>query len=188
MKIAIGLLSNRGFKPQTVESLLNLSVPYEKLVIMATQGYTISENRNYIAAQAIKNECTHLLFIDDDMVFPPDTLERLLADNKEIVGVVAHSRMESENTTVILEDGHILKNDAIPKELFKCQHIGTGVMLIDLRVFQKIQRPWFDTKAHETGWTMMGEDAWFCKRARNAGYEIWCDPLLSIGHIGDYIF
>lgn len=189
-KICIGIPCNRAIRPKTVLSLLEMVAfsDYSYYFVIATEGYTISENRNYIATHAINNGCTHLLFIDDDMVFPPDTLERLLNHQKEIVGVVYHSRKFPPEPTVVLENGSVLKSENIPKEPMKCQHVGTGIMLIDLNVFKKIDRPWFTTETHETGWTLVGEDAFFCTQARNKGIEVWCDPTLDIKHIGDFLY
>src|SRR3990167_763046 len=93
-KILVGIPTNRNLQPQMVTSLVSLiqNTKHTIEVIIATQGYTISENRNYLAAQAIKGNYTHLLMIDDDMIFPHNTLDQLLDDKKDIVGVVAHSR------------------------------------------------------------------------------------------------
>jgi GT2 family glycosyltransferase len=187
MKVCIGIPCNRQVRTKTVESLFNLEIPCEKIIIIATEGYTISENRNYLSVQAIKAGCTHLLFIDDDMVFPPDTLKRLLSHQKEIVGVVYHSRMFPPTPVVVTEEGQTVKVDGL-EPLIKCGHVGGGVMLIDLEVFKKIERPWFTTKTHENGFTIMGEDAWFCSQARKAGYTIWCDTTLQIGHLGEFIY
>src|SRR3990167_7699081 len=99
-KIALGLPTNRGFKPKTVLSLLNIEKVGELYPIIATEGYTISENRNYIVAQAIKAKCDYLLFVDDDMIFPPDTLKRLLAHGKDIIGVLSNSRKLQLQPTV----------------------------------------------------------------------------------------
>lgn len=191
MKIAIGTLSNRGFKAKTVESLLNLKVPFEKEIIIATQGYHIAENRNFIAAKAVNTGCDYLFFVDDDMIFPSDTLERLLAHEKDIVGVAYHPRFEiDKDTHKPLDKTHImtLKQEGSPKELFECEAVGTGVMLVNTRVFPRIPRPWFKITNHETGYTTQGEDWWFCEIARQAGFSVWCDPTLEIGHLGETIY
>ncbi len=197
MKIAIGVSTNRGIKAKTTLSLLNLEIPCEKIFIMAEQGYTIAENRSYIVAQALKNNCTHILFIDDDMVFPPDTLIKLLANNKEIIGVNTNSRAIPVSTTVGLMDekGDYKNPDAyppwqlkVPDELFECYSVGGGILLMDIKIFGRIEKPWFDFKIHESGMVLVGEDCWFCGQAKKAGFKIWCDPTIKVGHIGDYTF
>jgi GT2 family glycosyltransferase len=31
---------------------------------------------------------------------------------------------------------------------------------------------------------MIGEDFLFCDRAREAGFEVWVDPTIKLGHMG----
>ncbi len=190
MKIAITSLSNRGFRPETVKSLLELNCPYEKSVIIATQGYHIAENRNYIANKALKENCDYIFTVDDDMIFSPDTLERMLVHKKDIVGVAYHPRFEiDKDTHKPLDKTHIitLKEEG-KNELFECEAVGTGVMLINTKIFYEIEKPWFQITNHETGYTTMGEDWWFCKQAKKAGFRIWCDPTIKVGHIGQQVF
>ena len=189
-KIAIGIPCNRVIKPKTMQSLLELvhySSDIELFPIIATEGYTIAENRSYILAQAVKNGCDYLFFIDDDMVFPPNTLEQLLSHKKEVIGVPYYSRKLPRESVVVYEDGTEVKGE-LPDDLFKCQHVGTGIMLIDLSIIKDLERPYFFMQTHEVGFTIMGEDAWFCQQVRKAGHKIWCDPNLEIKHIGDYVY
>ena len=182
-KITIGIPCNRQFKSKTVECLLNLisHSKHEFHFVIATEGYTISENRAYIVAQASKNKSDYLLFIDDDMVFESGTLDRLLACKKDIVGVSANSRkLPLQSTVELMEKGKM------PKELFRAKAVGAGIMLIDMGVFDHIQKPYFATETHEIGFTQMGEDSWFCRQADKKNIETWCDPTIKVGHLGDY--
>ena len=195
IKIAIAMPTNRGVKAQTVKSLLELDCKYEKHIIIATQGYTISENRIYIAMQAIKNKCTHILSTDDDMIFPISTLNQLLKHNKDIVGVVANSRafplmpvVEFFDDDKISVTDRLMGRRDIPKELFECKAVGGGVTLVKTNIYDKIKKPWYDTETYDFGMTKMGEDSWFCRQIRNEGIKIWCDPQIKIGHIGSYVF
>lgn len=194
-KTAIAIVTNRAIKPQTVEALGKLLIHTDKAVdlIVATRGYTIAENRSYAVRRASEKGCTHILFIDDDMTFPKDTLDKLLAHGKEIIGVNSQSRTLPLSTTVaLLKDGEHWPHDHVPPywkmpdTLFEVFSIGMGVALIDLAVFDRIDEPWFAFEVHPSGKVLVGEDAWFCREARSKGYQIWCDPDLPIGHIGDY--
>lgn len=194
-KIAIAMVTNRMVKPKTVLSLAHLleHTPQETTTIVATEGYTTAEGRSYCVIQAIKRGCSHILFIDDDMIFPEDTLDTLLKHNKEIVGVNSQSRKLPLTTTVaLLKDGQHWAHDHVPpyyqmpEELFEVFSVGMGVALIDMKVFDVIEKPWFKFEVHESGKILVGEDAWLCKQAREKGIKIWCDPTIDIGHIGDY--
>ncbi len=195
IRVAIAIPTNRGIKPKTVKSLLELDCPYEKHIVMAIEGYTISENRIYIAMQALKNNCTHIFSVDDDQIFPSNTLVQMLSHGKEIVGCDIKSRTlppQSHVETFEMQElslqDRLLGKTNLPKEFFECKAIGTGVILIDTEVFKKIEKPWFSTETYDFGMTKMGEDYWFCRQARNAGYKIYCDPTINVGHIGDYIY
>jgi hypothetical protein len=61
-------------------------------------------------------------------------------------------------------------------------------MLIDLSIVPDLDQPWFHFATYPSGQTMIGEDAWFCQQARAKGYEVWADPTIDIGHIGDFIY
>src|SRR3990167_676516 len=200
MKITIALCTNREVKAKTVASLLEL-VSYSKNVdfhiLVANRGYHIGENRAYCVVQAPRDESDYLFFVDDDMTFPADTLERLLAHQKEVVGVSSYSRCLPLSPTVGLmdKDGNYMHPDMhsaiemkIPDELFKCYFVGAGIMLIDMKVFEKISKPYFEFTSDENGMIIHGEDGSFCKKVKEAGMDIFCDPTLDVGHEGSYIY
>src|SRR5512137_1237332 len=98
-KIFVAVPTNRGVKGLTVESLMKMVkfTPHPMGFNVASEGYTIAENRNCLAARAVKSGSTHLLFIDDDMVFPEDTAVRLLNYGKDIMGIRYHPRQVDQN-------------------------------------------------------------------------------------------
>lgn len=160
--------------------------------MVAEQGYTIAENRSYCVIQAQQNESDYILFVDDDMVFPPDTIQKLIEADKDIVGVYSYSRtLPLTPTVAFMENGEFKPHDLIahfkrPEELFECWAIGFGVALIKMSVFEQLDKPWFSFTAHESGKILVGEDAFFCDQARKKGISIWCEPRLSIGHLGEH--
>jgi len=74
------------------------------------------------------------------------------------------------------------------KKPFTCDYTGFGWVLIKNGVFENEQMkyPWFAPKMQvfESGEVqdMCGEDVSFCLDAIEAGFEIWCDPLIRVGH------
>jgi len=183
-KIALGMPTNRLIKPKTAESVLKLVAYTENEIepIVSTRGFNTSENRNWIAAQACNRGCTHLFFVDDDMILPPDTLDRLLAHNKDIVGGVYKTKYEVQADVVEY------LNDERPKELFRVGAIGTGCLLIKTDVFRKVPQIWFTYEWNDNGSIKMSHDWLFCHKAREYGFDIWADPTLEIGHIGLKVF
>lgn len=200
MKISLCVCTNRGVKPKTVGSLLAMvahSAGVDFHILVAERGYTISENRNYCVVQAQKNGSDALLFVDDDMTFPADTLERLCMHNKEVIGVNSYSRCLPASSTVGLMDkkGEYMHPDKhtewemqIPDGLFKAYFVGAGVLLIDMKVFDKIKKPYFHFTTDKNGQIIHGEDGYFCKKVKEAGMDVWCDGSLDIEHLGEYAY
>ena len=63
-----------------------------------------------------------------------------------------------------------------------------GVMMVKREVFEKVEQPWFAIPYSTTGGHYIGEDVFFCRKAREAGYEILVDHALSqeVKHIGTF--
>ena len=74
------------------------------------------------------------------------------------------------------------------KKPFTVDYIGFGWVLIKKGVFEdeKMTYPWFAPKMQvfESGAVqdMCGEDVSFCLDAMDAGFKIWCDPRIRVGH------
>lgn len=179
--ITTAIPTNRLIKPKTAESLMRLVALSKPEVLISTRGFNTSENRNWLAAQAVKNGSTHLFFVDDDMILPEDTLERLLAHNKDIIGGIYKTKYEVQADVAEYFDKR-------EDKLFKVKALGTGCLLIKTDVFRKLPQPWFKYEWNKNGSVKRSHDWIFCEDARNAGYDVWADPSLVIGHIGQKIF
>lgn len=183
MKIAIGIPTNRLIKPKTAESVMNLVAhsKHDYQILVSTRGYNTSENRNWIAAQACQRGCDYLFFVDDDMILPEDTLERLLEAEKDIIGGVYLTKYELQAPVYELLPGTMGQ-----EEVFEVAAIGTGAMLIKTDVFKKLPQPWFKYEWNDNGSVKRSHDWIFCEDARNAGFKVWADPKIDIKHIGQY--
>jgi glycosyltransferase involved in cell wall biosynthesis len=179
MKICIGIPTNRLIKPKTAQSVLDLisHSKYDYKIIVSERGFNTSENRNYIAAQAVNNNCDYLFFVDDDMILPPDTLDRLLAHNKDIIGGIYKTKYEVQADVCEYFDNE-------RTGLFKVKALGTGCLLIKTEVFRKLPQPWFKYEWNQNGSIKRSHDWIFCEDARNAEYDVWADSTLEIKHIG----
>jgi len=196
LKITIGVPTNRGVRPKTAESLLKLvaygKVDYEFHILVPENGYTIAENRNYLATQALNNNSDYLLMVDDDMVFESDLLDRLLENEKDIIGVAYHPRTDMQGKIKFLDETHFIKleesDDPKYKTTFECHATGTGIILIKCEVFRKVPQPWFMFEYYNTGQVKLGEDWYFCEATKKAGYKIFTDPTIPVGHLGEKVY
>lgn len=165
--------------------------PFVPFYMAFRKGPYIHDNRNVICQEALDRGSTHVLFIDYDMQVPANTLQVLLSHDKDIVAAYYHLRKLPLIGTTKIKDPHKASGEIthtpMPKSLFECFATGTGCMLIRTEVFKHIEKPWFNV-AYEKGPQdgLVGEDIWFCRQARNAGYKIWVDPNLPVKHLGEY--
>ncbi len=126
---------------------------------------------------------SHILFFDADVLPKKNTLEKLQKMDKDIVmGVYPISQKGSLRWSVSKEDKfNGLGLDELPRNPFKIKSGGFGVTLIKYEVFEALEWPYWK-KIFVPGGIEMGEDIYFCDKARNAGYDIWCNPLVKCNH------
>lgn len=184
--IALGIPVGESIQPETLSSLLELVRDNDIKEFIVKQSPLVHLNREKIVIQALRTNCTHLLFIDTDMKFGSLILKKLLAHKKDIVGLIYRFKSIPTKPVVYIKKGKFL--DEVPRKLFKVYAIGTGCLLIKLSVFKKIKQPWFFFGKQTKRQGGYGEDIWFCNQARKAGFDIWCDGQIEVGHIGKFIY
>lgn len=131
------------------------------------------------------------MWIDSDMIFPVDTLLKLLARKQDIVAANYSTRREPCYTTAFrgsFQDNIYTEDTSTGLE--EAQSCGMGMMLTKIDVFKKLDLPWFEIKYDRKTKTTTGEDIYFCRKAKGAGYKVWVDHDLSkeIGHLGTFEF
>jgi hypothetical protein len=148
-------------------------------------GTLLPEMRNALARQAIEMDATHILWLDNDMIFPEDTLERLIKHGKPIVAA-GYSQRKEPAKPVASKDGVWVYTEDDSAGIEPVDSIGMGVMLVETAVYEHLDMPW-----HCVGWnqqkgTVVGEDVYFCRKAKDIGAETFIDHDLTkeIGHIG----
>jgi len=182
--IAVPVADASFMKARTAASICHTIIGSGGIVIdmLLRISCDIVSSRTWLVLEAIKNGATHILFVDSDMTFPEDTLIRLLSHEKPIVGVEYNKR---EFPLKLVSEALDERSETA---LYKAKHVGTGMLLIDLTVFPKLKGPWFNFGRDGQGALAMGEDVWFCNTARDAGFDVWVDPTIKMGHCGEYIY
>lgn len=197
--IVIGMCTGGSIRAETVRSLISniINVAQTGLMpnILFQVGGYVDVNRNKIVQTSLEQGATHIIFIDADMIFPDDGIMRLLEHDKDVVGANYNIRLSptsvdlSGPTVKMLVDGEAVSmiNEDFPTELFKCYALGTGFMMINTRIFDKLEAPYFEAFQDKQG-RHHTEDIEFCKRVNDAGFEVYCDPTIKMGHIGEYVY
>jgi hypothetical protein len=143
---------------------------------MAPLGIYIADLRNKAVKAAQTAGASHLLFLDSDMRFPEDTLERLLAHNLDIVAANYVQRTMSEWCVARIEGVPVQSQGKSGLQVV--DSTGTGVMLVKMSVFDNDPtEPWFDTPIHNG--VFIGEDVFFCKKTYGYALDVHIDHDLS---------
>lgn len=161
----------------TTGDLIRLIRRYPETAVrfMAPTGIYIGNLRESAVKVAQQTGASHILFIDADMRFPTDTLQRLLARNADIVGANYVQRTMPEWWVARRDNASISSIGRTGLEAV--DFVGAGCLLIRRAVFDVLPRPWFDTPFD--GETFVGEDVSFCRHARKHAYEVLIDHDLS---------
>lgn len=194
----VGIATSGQIRTGTVASLIAgiASTANVEFGVMFKEGAYVDQNRNYLAEKAVAGAFSHLLFIDEDMAFPKDAITKLLAQDKDIISVYYNKR-EFPLTTVVkeIDENGNLRNGEYerPKEASKVWAVGMGLTLIRTGVFGKVPKPWFQYGVIKLAGdgpkdNFVGEDFYFCEKAHAAGFDVWVEPTIAMGHIGYYIF
>jgi hypothetical protein len=164
---------------------------------MANDG--VARSRNNLAAHFLESDCTHLLFIDNDIIAAPRHLDRLLEANKDIVAGL-YPKKQVKLDWVANYTGEKPDSDG----LLRVRHAGTGFILIKRGVFEKMAKDlpeigyggdpspeskrWDFFPMHAKDGVYKSEDWYFCEMAQKCGFDVWIDTKIQLRHVGKIVY
>lgn len=172
----IGVMSGELVHADFVVALFNHQWPTNTKLVWA-KSVDIVGNMNSMVEQ-MQGEWLWILGSDHVMDF--DLLPRLLEHGVDIVVPLCLRRLPPYDPVVYShqneEDDYVVAE--LPEHGLTCVHAaGTAGMLVRRRVFEAIPAPVFESYGR------LNEDLTFCRKAREAGFKIYCDPAARLGHI-----
>jgi len=193
----VGDLPDEGFY-----SLLSLIKPKGSKLNKVT-NLPVDTARNKLVENL---EREWLFMFDSDETIPSEALTKLLSWNLPIIsGVVFQSSLERPAPTIYRygqrKNGRHYYISKVPEverfllkqnhdkplatifpstrdDLIECDGVGCGCLLIHRSVFEAIKPPYFKVNSGKTS----GEDFYFCRKAKRAGFKIYADPGVLCGH------
>lgn len=142
----------------------------------------------------------YMMWIDSDIQFNVDLFFALYDMDKDIAsgwyaqpgapnGNYYTPVVEKMDTKYFLSNGFFqflrVKDFELKQNPFVADYIGFGWVLIKNGVFEKLPYPWFaprPIKINDSITEMSSEDVGFCLDARAAGFELWVNPKVRVGH------
>ena len=159
-------------------------------------GSLIYDARNKLANKAIEEGFDRILWLDSDMIFEPDTQERLharLDEGYDMVSGLYMTRKRPYKPTIFkelamheLEDGKMMPEavcylDYPYDSVFEIAACGFGCCLMKVDLVKEIR--------DRTGLPFspvlgFGEDLSFCIRCMDVNRKVYCDSSVKAAHIG----
>lgn len=149
-------------------------------------GSILPEQRNLLAQAALKDQADYLLWLDTDMIVPSNLIKKLLSHKVDIVAANYSTKYKPRRSVAFLDDTDLDKRLEKTTGLHTVDAVGFGAILISKKVFEDLKMPYFNFEYNYNKNTFTGEDIYFCKRARAAGYKIYIDADISnsVAHCG----
>lgn len=178
-----------------LSSILGLKVtgPTEFRIVQSTLVYNA---RNQLAKEAIDKGFDRLFFLDSDMTFQPDLMERLSArmdEGREFICGLCFTRKKPFIPTIYkrteyeeLDGGKGLLPVAEPyidyphDSVVEIASGGFGGCMISTDLVKRLADRYGLPFAPLLGF---GEDLSFCIRARENGAKLYCDTSIKLGHV-----
>ena len=184
-----------------LRSVMNLK-KIEETNFLMTRDTLVYSARNTMALTASLREYDYLLWLDSDMEFEPDLLERLYAEmEEEKLDVLSglYFKRTKPTAPVILEhlDWRVNKDGEVEREaeeykfyprdrLFEVAGAGTGCMLTRVSIYKEVMKKFGITPFQPL--PNLGEDYSFCWRLGQLGIKIHCDSRIKLGHVGSWVY
>lgn len=178
-----------------MKSLLGMRRPGETRFTISCSSL-IYDARNTMAKMAVKNDFDRVLWLDSDMTFDADLMERLSArmdEGKEFVSGIYFTRKAPVRPVLYKEcgffdmgEGAVMPKavwyDDYPRDsFFQVAATGFGCVMCTTDLIKRVGEQFGLPFAPMLGF---GEDLSFCARAAELGTELWCDSTIKCGHVG----
>ena len=187
MRLLIGVPTldyvNAEFMKCLIRLIMKLKDDGIQFHLEINSGTLVYLARNRIANMAINEHYTHVLWLDSDMVFNDSILDDLMFSGKDFVTGIYHARRKGYDSVIFkdIELNNITRFEEYPNETFEIAGCGFGCVLTSVDLLSAV------CLHYGTCFTplpSLGEDIAFCKRAKDLGYKLWCEPSVICGHIG----
>lgn len=167
-------------------------------------GYAaIDQGRNQMATDALLEGFEETLWIDSDVGFHPDDVEKLRSHGLPLVCGIYPQKGKLALACHVLP-GTPSMTFGKGGGLYELLYAGTGFLLIRRQVYLAVQHqlqlpmcnerfghpmiPFFYPliRPVEDAHWYLAEDYAFCHRARQCGFPVWADTTIRLWHVGNY--
>lgn len=186
---------------KTCKILTESNIDHE--VFLPTTGSILSRERNELMQYFMDSDCSHILCIDSDLSWSPESVLDMFKLDKDFLAGVYPART-NDGVKRYIFNADLNPNGSLKceNELLKMLHVPAGFMMIKRELVEKLRNHYPELKYTNDGGVknvdeayaffntelidghFWGEDFVFCKRVIDAGIDIWCYPKIHFVHAG----
>jgi len=164
--------------------------------------------RNGLTRRFLEGDWSHILFIDSDLVFSIEQVQRIMSHPEDVVaGLYCHKK---EGDPEIVWNSYA-EREPNERGLLSVRYMGTGFIRIARSVFERMIAAWSEEMAYmpdgspkgtteyefwhmgvykykDGGRRWLTEDWWFCQRCLDLGIKVWADMHILLRHSGNALY
>lgn len=196
----LGILSRGFVRLEFFSHMLDVPKHFPPVThwqLLCVSGQGIVEARNMIAKRALKLNAKYLAFVDDDTFIPKHTFSRffyIMQNNPKIKLLTGVSWTKgSPSFPLVFKEymgGPISKKELLDNmgKIIKVHSAGLGCALIDMEVIKAFKsEDWFNADTYRGLSSYEGKarggDITFFKRAKQLGFDLYCDTTCQCDHL-----
>lgn len=165
----------------------------------------IARCRAGIVAKFLASKATHLVMVDSDVAWQPGSVLKLVDAGVEFVAGIYPKRIgDTPEFNLRMLPGEVQSLD-LKTGLLEVEGVPAGFVCLTRGALERMVKGYPETKfsfrelpggvaydLFDAYWITdeqglrhkLGEDYSFCRRWRDLGGKVWCDPSIGMGHIG----
>lgn len=188
--------------PRTLTSIIaytrNNLKGLDQLHYFDKSGVRTDRNRNIILEQILKHDIDYVLWLDVDMIYPPDIICKYLVNDFDVMGCLYFKRAEPFDPVGYIKGDNPIKPykpldvRLIPKDtILEVDGIGFGGMMVNMNVYKMMgEDKWMKYSdnfhlPYETNEPKLTHDLLFCKKAQEYGAKILLHTGVRPAHMGE---
>lgn len=144
--VLVAILTRETVTTKWAANHRNMFVPANSSITYI-HGRPFDDARNTAVRAMLEQGYEWLMFVDDDVCLPHDTIPRLMAHGKDIVSGIYYRRAQPIMPVMLRyktpHEAEWIQSWSPPGALFEVDLVGAGCLLIHRRVFEKMPFPWF---------------------------------------------
>lgn len=203
VSVMLAMPTHRDIPARTVQSLLETqhalaSANIVSDIEMQVGGSIVHHARTKAAWHFLQSKCSHLFWVDSDMVWAAKDFMRLLALGTKLDCVFAAYPCRAEPIRFFAAIEECKTYEANEFGCLPVRGAGLGFCCVQRRVIEalaeaapKLRYPDVDDgpvprlfRCDDHDGYARGEDIAFFDDVKAAGFQVWLDPSVELGHIG----